>query len=256
MTNGLSIYDPDMFLGFIGWARTGHSLVGSLLDAHPNVIVSNEIHAFDRFKKINKDELFKEIHDNSKFKAENGRLASDYIYSQYVDNGWQGTSDDLKVIGDKKGGGTLLQFRDNKNIVEDFKDYISIPLRFICVLRNPMDSIATSLVRRPNSFENRHKQYLRNFKLLDEFLKNHKDITYIVRFEDFILNFYDTFTLMLYFLNLEPHKDYIDKCSEIVFNEIPFSRNKIEWDYESINKINNLVNRFDFLKSYRGEICR
>ena len=29
---------------FIGYSRSGHSLVGSLLDAHPEILVSHELH--------------------------------------------------------------------------------------------------------------------------------------------------------------------------------------------------------------------
>src|SRR5215470_5617425 len=35
---------------FIGYSRSGHSLVGALLDAHPNIVVSHELHAVKQLK--------------------------------------------------------------------------------------------------------------------------------------------------------------------------------------------------------------
>ena len=35
------------FLMFIGYPRSGHTLISSLLDAHPNAIVTNEFNVID-----------------------------------------------------------------------------------------------------------------------------------------------------------------------------------------------------------------
>ena len=37
---------------FIGYPRSGHSLIGSLLDAHPEVIVSDEYNVVENWKKL------------------------------------------------------------------------------------------------------------------------------------------------------------------------------------------------------------
>ncbi|PSO51862.1 MAG: hypothetical protein BRC34_14235, partial [Cyanobacteria bacterium QH_1_48_107] len=37
----------DKYCMFIGYPRSGHSLVGSLLDAHPNIIIAHELNALN-----------------------------------------------------------------------------------------------------------------------------------------------------------------------------------------------------------------
>ena len=41
----------EKYCMFVGYPRSGHSLVGSLLDAHPNMIIANELNALDLFQK-------------------------------------------------------------------------------------------------------------------------------------------------------------------------------------------------------------
>ena len=252
MTVGLKNLDINCFVSFIGWARTGHSLIGSLLDAHKNVIISNELHAFDMFKDIPRENLFEEIINNSYESRLHNRPVSEEYY-QFIDGGHQGTyKNRLDVIGDKKGGGTLVKYRKNKKVVERFKNYIQVPLKFILVLRNPIDSISTSLIKRPSDFMSRYKTYINNFETLEMFLNNYSSITHIVRFEDIITDFNPTFTSLLDFLNLSKDEEYINNCSSIIFNNIPQSRNKFEWDEESLSRMRELVSRFDLLSSYRG----
>ena len=54
-----------------------------------------------------------------------------------------------KVIGDKKGGATsaLLRHPDKSSILEEIRDVVQVPMKFIHVTRNPFDNIATMLLR-------------------------------------------------------------------------------------------------------------
>ena len=54
----------------------------------------------------------------------------------------------LKVIGDKKGGNTalLLDQLGDLSILEEIKQVVQVPLKFIHVHRNPFDNIATIML--------------------------------------------------------------------------------------------------------------
>ena len=41
----------ETYCMFIGYPRSGHSLVGSLLDAHPQIILAHELNALELFKR-------------------------------------------------------------------------------------------------------------------------------------------------------------------------------------------------------------
>jgi len=100
---------------FIGYPRSSHSLVGSILDAHPEIIIPNEYHIIQRWS-IYQDQtlgnsgmkkylLFYNLHSLSTWQAAFGDRAEkpviidDEIYSYHVPGAWQGTfNGKLKVI--------------------------------------------------------------------------------------------------------------------------------------------------------------
>ena len=55
----------------------------------------------------------------------------------------------LKVIGDKKGGGTAMAIDrlGNLSILEEINQVVQVPIKFIHVHRNPFDNIATMMLR-------------------------------------------------------------------------------------------------------------
>ena len=105
------------FLFFVGYARSGHSLIGAVLDAHPEIIISNfsprnTIDRWHHYKSESKGKddslklrLFFDIHSMSRFHAMCGKRASscscvseNHKYCYNVPGQWQGTyRDKLKV---------------------------------------------------------------------------------------------------------------------------------------------------------------
>ena len=51
------------FVLFVGYPRSGHSIVASLLDAHPNVVIAQEVFKWIREANLNfsKSQLFTEL---------------------------------------------------------------------------------------------------------------------------------------------------------------------------------------------------
>lgn len=98
---------------FIGHARSGHSLIGAILDAHPEIIIPHEfkaINKWDYYKNISqenndslKTRLFFDLHSLSRFQAMFGNRAASrcggdhYLYS--VPGQWQGTYRDKIKVG-------------------------------------------------------------------------------------------------------------------------------------------------------------
>lgn len=83
---------------FVGYPRSGHTLISSLLDAHPNAIVANEFDVIGKWKKWdttkkNKYFLFDQLYKNSKKEAEIGYRSStvQHRYNYAVPRQWQGT---------------------------------------------------------------------------------------------------------------------------------------------------------------------
>ena len=77
------------FCMFIGYPYSGHSLVGSLIDAHPNAVISHELHVARLMKQgYPKEKIFSMIILNSMSYGLQGRNWNNYEYA--VPGEWNG----------------------------------------------------------------------------------------------------------------------------------------------------------------------
>ena len=89
--------DVANFMIFIGYPRSGHTLIGSLLDAHPHVVIANEFDVIGewqdwKLKNRNKYYLFSQLYKNSQKEAQDGYRSSwaNHRFDYSVPNQWQG----------------------------------------------------------------------------------------------------------------------------------------------------------------------
>jgi hypothetical protein len=88
---------------FIGHARSGHSIVGALLDAHRQIVISDELDAlryvpygFDRWQlTYGSLDIARRQALTQRRKAGRGGQT----YSYHVPGQWQGRANDLRVVG-------------------------------------------------------------------------------------------------------------------------------------------------------------
>lgn len=79
-----SKYEEDIksiekYCMFVGYPRSGHSLVGSLLDAHPNIVIAHELDALRYIKEgFNKKQLFYLLLEKSQRFTKAGREWTGY----------------------------------------------------------------------------------------------------------------------------------------------------------------------------------
>lgn len=94
---------------FIGYPRSGHTLVSTLIDAHPNAIIANEFDLIGKWenwkpKNRNKYFLFDQLYKNSQLEAQRGYRAKtgNRLFSYYVPGQFQGKfQGKLKVTNSK-----------------------------------------------------------------------------------------------------------------------------------------------------------
>lgn len=128
----------EKYCMFIGYPRSGHSLIGSLLDAHPNIVIANELDVLKFiYARFSKRQIYYLLIENPRTWAESGRKSASYSYE--VLNQWQGRFKKLQVIGDKKGWSSTLRLRSNPELLRRLQDTISLNIKFIHVIRNPYD---------------------------------------------------------------------------------------------------------------------
>ena len=139
---GLDRAELTCFCQFIGWSRSGTTLVGALLDAHPEILIGQELDAAARvLEGAGRDEVLSGIVERERAFARAGRRWNGYSYDVH-----EVVRDDLsgiRVIGDKKAAGTAEAVIRDDDALERLEELVGLPLRLIAVVRHPLDAVAS-----------------------------------------------------------------------------------------------------------------
>lgn len=239
------------FCMFVGYPRSGHSLVGSLLDAHRNAVIGHEMDVL-RFlgRGFGRRQLFHLLVENARQFSEGGRQWTDYTYD--VPGQWQGRFESLQVIGDKKGGRSTRRLDADPGLLDRFRAEVRVPLRMVHVVRNPFDNIATRFRR--NEKLDLATSAERHFELVEAVaaLKRRvaQDEMIDVRHEDLIADTPGTLRRICEFLDLDAPAEYLDACDGIVFSAPRRSRSQTQWPADLVERIRERASAYPFLEGY------
>jgi hypothetical protein len=247
----------EQFCLFTGYPRSGHSLVGALMDAHPEMIISHELDVLEQIIRGHSwQSIYAMIMENSHNFAKKGRSWSGYNYE--VKGAWQGKFRKLKVIGDKRGGRTSLLLTENFSLMEKLKTEIPVPVRFIHVVRNPFDNIITRVrqgndVRKEITPEGVREHIHRHF---EQAAINQRVITesgchvLTLRHEELISNPEAVLISICNFLELEAPAQWLKACASIVFEKPRKTRHEFDYPKEMIDEIMEKMGEFPFFEGY------
>ena len=248
------------FVFFVGYPRSGHSIVGALMDAHPHVVIPHEYFLFCQFKTLDKasdetwrDNLFNILYKKSELDAAGSRVKYRKGYTLSVKGMWQGRFDGyIEVIGDKSGGRTTMEYiKDKSGFLRNYqklKKLVSIPVRMIHVMRNPFDMVATSTIyhqnkversellpkargssnvtvkklNSPEILETQTAYYLKKFNAVVEMIENvfGKDNVLEIHNCDLVADPRGTLQKIFDFLEVDTTEHYLEVCAEKVFKSV------------------------------------
>jgi hypothetical protein len=152
---------------FVGYARSGHSVVGALLDAHPEAIVPDEVDVLQYVAAgFSRVQIFHLLLARSRRQAGKGRVKGGRdgkTYSYHVPGQWQGCFTRLEVMGDSTAGRTTQRIRARPELVERLQDTMAgTQVKLIHVFRNPFDTISTMNLRSGRPLEDGIERYFTN----------------------------------------------------------------------------------------------
>jgi len=245
---------------FIGSGRTGHTLIASLIDAHPNAIISIELNILKYIQKgYRKNQLFSMILRNSRVHEIEGKTWTGYSYA--VKNQMQGTFTTLNVIGDKMGGISTEILMKKPDLLSKIIRKWNISLKFIHVIRNPYDVISS--MARGGQLKNLEVNKDLVDKNINRFFKRMDTMSYLysqfgnlileIYHERFIIKPIEGLEQILYFLGLSPNKDYLEDCSKIVDSTPSLSRKLVNWSESQIKRVKSESLKYPFLAKYTFE---
>ncbi len=235
---------------FIGYPRSGHSIFGSLLDAHPDALIAHELNAL-RFVAAGCSvlELYDLVLRNSREFTQLGRRWGDYEYK--VEGQWQGRYRRLEVIGDKKGGTSSYMIGAKPALFEDLLRLLSVPVRFVHVVRNPYDNVATIARKDTHDLKKAIGFYFRLCRVNARIIERMGDEQVLtLRHEDLIAEPATQLRRMAKFLQLEEDAGWLSACSAIVAGKPHRSRDDIKWGPAALVAMKKHLPTIDFLRGY------
>ena len=250
--------DVTTFCMFIGHTKSGGTLIGSLLDAHPNVILADEVDALRYVAaRFSKEQIFHLLLKGSRREAMKGRVTARRLepYSFLVPGQWQGKYRQLRVIGDSKAGPTTRQLGQAPNLLQQLQNVMTgVNVKLIQVVRNPYDPISLMVIRGKRTFDNAIEHYFAYCETLVK-ARSHLDSTnlLVLKYEDFICLPEKHLTAICNFLELDARDDYLEACVSILHPSPDQARHRVDWDAHWIAEVKRRMDGIDFLAGYTYE---
>jgi len=243
---------PARFVTFIGYSRSGHSLVGSLLDAHPDAVVGHELHALKHLARGRSFEaVTRALRQNARIFQLTGRRYTGYDY--VVPDQWQGVTRRLDVVGDKKGNGSARLLRRDPDALRRILERVPVPLHAVHVVRNPYDNIATKALRTRRSLADAAAIYFANADKIAELSARDDIAVHDLHLDDLIARPRAVLADLVGALGLDTNvPDYFDACAGILFARPNRTRDRVTWPPSLVRRIESRLADRPFTQRYVG----
>lgn len=245
------------FCQFIGWPRSGTTLLAALLDAHPDVDITHEADvsmaiangcgAYDIAELMAAADRRFESEDRQWF---------GYDYRVTKDAPMQATAHhEPIVVGDKKAGGTAEVLALHPDVLDRTSEVLDLPVRLIVVARDPFDTIATIsrhldgdlppwFQAGDNSVDTAIDWYFLLANVVQRVVDDPGTATHLVRFADLVADPRGEISKTLRFLNVDRIEDgYLAAVEQHVFAAANRPSQDISWTTAQRERINNAARR-------------
>ncbi|WP_181408174.1 hypothetical protein [Pararhizobium mangrovi] len=270
----------DTLVQFAGFPRSGHSIIGSLIDAHPAALVSHELDMVGLVEEgFSSEEIFALIAENSAAFEASGRSWNGHSYR--VPGASGGRAEAPKLLGDKKGDWALRRLSERPEILSAVDGAFPAQRKaWISVVRNPFDNVATLSLRKgrhydalriaagdETEFKARLKQERGSISgsVLPEMVEDYRTLCaglaslkarvapqdwLEVRHEAFVADPAATMATIFRFLGLAEDEAALAGAAAITHAAPNSSRHDIAWRKEDRKAVDGLVRTHDFLNGY------
>lgn len=242
--------DVRSYVLFIGYQQSGHSIVGALLDAHPDAIIAHEMGALAQVEAgVGRLELFKALLVDAREQVAKQRQS--YKYNYYIPDSWQGRSRFIHAIGDKQGGVSASKIAQHPALLDKLRDLVEVPVRVLHVIRNPYDNVASMAIRGQRPLYESACRYVTAVNNVLRVREHFGDDDWLdIRQERLLARPRETMQHVCEFLRLEPKDDYLELCEKQLFSEPNRTQEQMKWDRASLVRLKEVIARASYLEGY------
>ena len=255
------------FVQFLGWPRSGTTLVMSLLNAHPGVLISHECDVSALVVAgLNRDQILARM---AAARARFEEAGSQWFgYDYQIASAAAGENEPV-LLGDKKAGGTAEMFALHPDIFQRTELTLDVSLRLLVVVRNPFDVIASISRNLPGDVPDWFRigsdplaSAIDWYSLMSTVVQRAVDVSpcpiHFLSFTDLITDPADTLAMVLRFLGVLESTEEMDPLyAAMVRSKVfPTARRpslSIDWTPEQAHRVRELIKSTPFLRSSLGE---
>lgn len=246
--------DVTTFCIMIGHTKSGGSLLGAMLDAHPSVIFGEEIDVVELCSAgFTPDQVFRTLERSARREAMRGRVTARRLggYSLAMP-GWQGLHDRPTVVGVSRAGPTTRQLGSSDTAIDDllgtFGDHRIVAIH---IVRSPRDSVAAMVLRSGRERGDAIADYAAQCERL-EHLRTRLPEVFTVHYQDLTESTSQALTRLLEHLAIDVLDEHLEACVGLIDRGRTPESEAIAWDVPSLDALADLARRFDFLEPYRA----
>ncbi|HZD11568.1 MAG TPA: sulfotransferase [Candidatus Binatia bacterium] len=254
----LLFQDVHTFCAFVGHVKSGSTLIGALLDAHPDAVIADEIDVLSyAMAGFRKEQIFHILLKAARRDYLKGRVTARRLapYSVAVPGQWQGRYRSLQVIGHSQAGPVTRKLSEDLSLLDQLRETMSgIDLKLIHVIRNPFDPISLMMQRGNRSFANAIDHYFSYCEALSVLHRRlGQENLFAVRYEAFVENPRTHLNNICRFLDLEASDEYLEACITILYDSPEQSRQDLDWEDRWIERVEQEIAQVPFLAGYSYE---
>lgn len=241
---------------FVGHGRSGHSIVGAMLDAHPDIILSDELDALRYVERgFSRNQVFSLSAKVSADQARSQRQKSGragQVYSYLVPGQWQGSTAQPRVIGDSRAAGSVKRLALDPELLGRLRRLMAgIDLRFIQIVRNPFDNIATMMLRTGRSFDSAFDEYFHNWNAATALRgRLQPEELLVISHESLLADPRAELRRLCSFLGVDSAENYLEACAGILYSSPRRSRDAMAWTPAQLGMIEDRVAGINELRAY------
>ncbi len=247
------------YVMFVGVGRSGTTLVGALLDAHPRTVIARQQNTLKYLYPFSRQRIFRLLQKNSADQARRGWPGGGgYRYS--VPESFQGTCGEIEVIGDKSRSAQAVEWLSGRpDLLARLSRATRCRIVMLHVIRNPFDTIARRSLVRQVSLRKISREYFSLTDRLQDVLRRLETekvpgvIRVPVHLEDLINNPARELTAVCASLGIKPTRSWLENCSAIIHSRPKRARELVCWPPQLLEEIQQKIDDVPWLSRYSYE---
>lgn len=246
----------ERFCLFLGQSRSGHSVVGTLLNAHRHAVVAHGLDILDFLRAgVRREDLLLLILERDRWLGRRSRAIGGYSYD--IPGLWLGDQTAIRVIGDKRAGSTSRYVAQDPDLLHRLSCELNLPLCLIHHVRNPWDNISSIWSRKTLGVNRSLAETVDHyFEMVDGAVIGLASapagtVWRRIFHEELIRNPGAVLTGLLGILGLAADASFVDSCADFIHPEPRRTRFDAPWTPALIDEVAERAKGYEFLAQYR-----